>query len=340
MGHAHAISGAAAWVALAAPSPLGLALVDAPPGALAAGLVVTAGAALLPDADHHAGTIAHSLPPLSTALTRSVGAISGGHRHATHSLLGVAVAGALASALATMRLSVTLPALGSPDPTWTIWRWDIHLPHTAGAPLTLQVGAWLITVLLVAFGVQALRLSRGWISSWALSLVISTFVVLHAPDQLWWLPASVTLGCAAHLVGDLLTEQGIPLLWPINPKPPAVISSAQKAVVLVLALILAAATIGAVFAFGWTLDASQRIAIASVVALTTIALLGYLRFSRGLDRSTIWRPNGYLALPVLGTAGSHRESGLVVAMSLYLVLAGTEALAPGTLGTVGDFLWG
>ena len=48
------------------------------------------GAALVPDADHHNATIAHSLPPLSNAVCAGVGALAGGHRRGTHSLIGLA----------------------------------------------------------------------------------------------------------------------------------------------------------------------------------------------------------------------------------------------------------
>lgn len=32
----------------------------------------------------------------------------------------------------------------------------------------------------------------------------------------WWLGAPVFLGCIAHVTGDWLTEQGVPLLWPFK----------------------------------------------------------------------------------------------------------------------------
>src|SRR5699024_7224958 len=39
------------------------------------------------------------------------------------------------------------------------------------------------------------------------------------PEQLWWLPLSVGMGCAIHILGDVLTAQGCPLLWPWRPSP-------------------------------------------------------------------------------------------------------------------------
>lgn len=193
MGHSHATTGAAAWFALTS-SAAGLGIVDMHPAAVIAGTVVTAGAALLPDADHHSGTIAHSLPPLSKAIASAVGEATGGHRHGTHSLIGVLVAFAASWALAPLR---------------------VDLPHVG----EFQVGAWVMVVLLVAFAAKSLRLTRGWASSWVVSVLGATAAVYYAPEQLWWLPFSVALGCLVHIAGDALTVQGVPLLWPANPKP-------------------------------------------------------------------------------------------------------------------------
>src|SRR5699024_2408480 len=149
---------------------------DLPPSAVVAGAVVTAGAALLPDADHHNGTIAHSLPPLSQAITRTIGTASGGHRHATHSLLGAACRFALAWALAPLR---------------------IDLP--AGLGDDFQAGAWLLVVLMTAFAAKALRLTRGWVTSWGVALAGATAATVYAPDQIWWLPLAVGAGALIHL---------------------------------------------------------------------------------------------------------------------------------------------
>src|SRR5699024_3556816 len=78
MGHGHATMGAAGWIARTG-TTAGLGLLHMEPAQIAAGALITAGAALLPDADHHSGTIAYSLPPLSGLITRAVGQASGGH---------------------------------------------------------------------------------------------------------------------------------------------------------------------------------------------------------------------------------------------------------------------
>ncbi|WP_170297215.1 metal-dependent hydrolase [Georgenia thermotolerans] len=193
MSHAHATTGAAAWLAVTATVPWALGLMPLPPSEVLAGAVVTAGAALLLDADHHAGTIARSLPPVSRWVTRGLGKLSGGHRHATHSLVGVLGAGVLARLLAEVRVPV--------------------------AGEEFQLGAWFIIVLLVAYAAKALRLTRGWLSSWAVSLTAGFTATWFAPETTWWLPSAVVLGCLCHLAGDALTSEGVPLLWPLRPDP-------------------------------------------------------------------------------------------------------------------------
>src|SRR5690625_1396087 len=120
-GAQHAACGAAAWVAVASDYgipinaitiplaetfgwlswlpetlPLGLGMLDAGPAGVLLGSVICAGAALLPDIDHHNASIAHSLPPLTTAMARLFQTASGGHRNGTHSILGILFFGLIA----------------------------------------------------------------------------------------------------------------------------------------------------------------------------------------------------------------------------------------------------
>lgn len=147
--------------------------------AVIAGLGSTAGAALLPDADHPDGSIAWTFGPATKALTRFVHRVSGGHRHATHSL-----AFALAAASAA-------------------WLGD-EIP-----------GRWFALALLFclfAFAARALHPVRG--SAPAAALAATAVVALTMRDDLGWLPWSVGVGVLAHLAGDCLTKEGCPLLWP------------------------------------------------------------------------------------------------------------------------------
>ena len=151
MGGHHAASGAALWLALttqfdvglaplaqvfpALPEQitLGLGLMDVSPTGVVTGALVAAGAALVPDADHRHAMRAHSLPPLSNIMCIQVGRLSGGHRHGTHSILGLAV-------------FVTIAALAG--------MWRIELPNFG----TIYPGAGILAVLLASFAAKALKI--------------------------------------------------------------------------------------------------------------------------------------------------------------------------------------
>lgn len=196
MGGHHAASGAAAWVAVTSTAPIAFGWYPVTDVGVMTGALVCAGAALLPDADHHRGTIAHSLPPVSEGVTRLVARVSGGHRGATHSVLGVAVFTAIAwvASLLTVRTG------------------------TFGDVL---VGPGVLAVLLIAFALRALRLTRrGRWWSWTASVVLAALVAAFAPEEWYWMPFCVGLGCAVHVVGDLLTTRGVPLLWPVRIRSP------------------------------------------------------------------------------------------------------------------------
>lgn len=194
-GAHHAMCGAAAWVAVASTAPYTLGWYPVSPLGIVTGALVCAGAALAPDADHHDATIAHSLPPVSEWVCDMVGKVSGGHRNGTHSVLGVAAFTGLAWAAG--QVTVTTQALGE-----------------------LAVGAGVLSLLLVAFAAQALRLTRRRLDSWSLALALAAFITVAAPTEWDWLPVAVGLGAAVHIAGDMLTDGGVPLLWPWEPRPP------------------------------------------------------------------------------------------------------------------------
>lgn len=197
MGVNHALSGAVGWVALTASAPLittGL----YPLGAVGVftGAVVCAGAALLPDADHHNGTIAHSVPVFGRLLTRSISTAAGGHRHGLHSLLALAVVIGLSSLLGLLRFETA--------------RFG-----------TVPLGAGLATMALVAFATRALGVARAsWLGPWLLGFVMAAAIISFAPTEILWLPLAIGLGFAIHLLGDGLTVGGVPWLWPWKPDPP------------------------------------------------------------------------------------------------------------------------
>jgi membrane-bound metal-dependent hydrolase YbcI (DUF457 family) len=187
MARSHALLGAAGWLA-AAPvvSQAMHQSLDLP--TLAASTLACAGAALLPDLDHHDGLIANSLGPPTRVLARLVARISGGHRHATHSLLFGPLAGGLA---------------------WTLQRYG-------GRPAML-----LLALLLAAFALRAVHLSNPVSERrlhWAPVAIVAgaiTYAEARYIPGIWhWLPVAVAAGSWLHVLGDLLTPEGVPLLWP------------------------------------------------------------------------------------------------------------------------------
>ncbi|MHA7271061.1 metal-dependent hydrolase [Arthrobacter sp. HLT1-20] len=215
MGAHHAASGAAVWLALttqftvglgalhhvlpAAPEriTLGMGLLELTPTAVVAGALVTAGAALVPDADHRHATIAHSLPPVSNILCIQVGKMSGGHRHGTHSVLGLASFVAIA---------------------WLAGMWTVELASFG----TIFPGAGLLAVLLASFAAKSLKFIPDTMRKfpWVVGLAVGTFVTLFAPQEPYWFPLSMALGVSIHIIGDMLTTGGCNLLWPLRIRPP------------------------------------------------------------------------------------------------------------------------
>ncbi len=218
LGHSHAISGALAWAAVAptlAYPAIGLHL-TAP--SVLVGTVLTAGAALLPDLDHQDGTIANFLGPVSEVFCRLVHRLSGGHRHATHSLLFVALVG------------------------FGVWGGE----RAWGRPFTLG-----LAFVLLALAARALHLcppGRG-VHAWGVILIeaaVGTAVINRwLPSAPQWLPYAVALGAFAHLVGDCLTRQGCPLLWPHRERYELVLIShtGNRMETLVLAPLMAVGTL-------------------------------------------------------------------------------------------------
>ncbi|MGO4105607.1 metal-dependent hydrolase [Leifsonia sp. YAF41] len=202
MGTHHAITGAAAWVAVTSTAtqiptlgwhPLG-------PVSVVLGAVVCAGAALLPDADHHNATIAHSLPGVGRLATGAVRAASGGHRHGTHSLLSA--------------ILVLGTALWLAQSSW-------YAEDRTGA---VFVGSAIAAAALLAFAVKVLTVVPGWCQAWAIGGTIAALISWLSPHQWEWLPLCIAIGWAAHLAGDFLTTGGLPLFWPLKVKAPRLVS--------------------------------------------------------------------------------------------------------------------
>jgi len=178
LGHSHALSGAVTGLAT------GLVMhLHTPQTAALAGF--TAGMALLPDLDKCGSSPARCLGFLSEAVAWLIGRLSGGHRHATHSFLGVAIFTGLA------------------------WLACHYRGGWAG-----KAGLALLMTLSVAAGLEALRLARGL---WAdlIGIAVAAWEVWYG-FGLRLIPLAVLVGCCTHIAGDMLTDSGCMLAYPFS----------------------------------------------------------------------------------------------------------------------------
>jgi LexA-binding, inner membrane-associated putative hydrolase len=177
LGHSHALSGAvtgiAAGIFLRLPVPQTAALAG-----------FTAGMALLPDLDKCGSSPARCLGFLSEAIAWTAGRLSGGHRHATHSVLGVAIFTGLAWACCHFR-----------------YGW-------AG-----KAGLALLMTLSVAAALQALHIARGHAAD-LIGIGIASWEVWLGYG-LPLIPLAVLIGCSTHVAGDMLTDSGCMLGFPV-----------------------------------------------------------------------------------------------------------------------------
>ncbi len=187
MARSHALLGAACWL-VAAPMVANATQHPLDPVTLAASTGVCAGAALLPDMDHQDGLMATALGPITRLLAKGIGKLSGGHRHATHSLLFGGLMGLLSWVLVTYGGRRAMLALA---------------------------------MLCAAFALRAVRLTELGSNErlhWPQIALVATAVTWtearFIPGVWLWLPIAVAAGCWLHLLGDLLTPEGVPLLWP------------------------------------------------------------------------------------------------------------------------------
>lgn len=194
MGHTHALAGATVWLGVA-PLLAGHGL-PMTPGEVTAGAVVCAGAALLPDLDHPEGTIAQTFGPGTHVLCRGVSAISGGHRHATHSLVFCVLMGLAANWLSQnlvqawwvmlfLLIGLGLRGIGIRVPERE--HFNVLLNGLIGAGLTFVMARMRFGVGIGVFGYPV---------SWA--------------------GLAVALGCLSHVVTDCLTPEGCPVAWPLQ----------------------------------------------------------------------------------------------------------------------------
>lgn len=192
MGRSHAISGFMGGTIVLALSPHAVPLAVVPTN-----LLLVTGYALAPDADHPMATVAQSFKPFSQWICSWVGRIAHGHRGLTHTLFGVGM-----YALCNFLLI---------DPQGSFMS---RAPNPAEA--SRIIGA-LLGGIFVALGLFALD-TQGRFKGIRSYLSIIGFVGLFYifPVDPYHLIALSVFGCLIHLAGDLITTEGLRLLYPFT----------------------------------------------------------------------------------------------------------------------------
>lgn len=190
MGRQHATCGLIAGVGMAA------VLGSAPFGVRALLVIVSGGAALLPDLDHPQATAARSLGLLTKLVAHGVDRVSltiyhatrspgdphdrhSGHRLFTHTVPGCLLAGLFVGLLAVL------------------------------SPIALAVSCGLLG------GLLALGFRSAGFPLAATTTAVSWWVFDQHPGWSWTVPVTVSVGCVIHSLGDWVTNSGVPLLWPL-----------------------------------------------------------------------------------------------------------------------------
>ena len=182
MGKHHAIFASACYVAAQSAAVGAGAMAEPRAGQTLVGAVVAMGAALVPDLDEPRASASQSLGLVGRPVSRLIANLSGGHRGATHTLV--------AAALATFATSVA---------------------SSHATAIALLIGV------LVALGLDVLHWMKPEGVEWLIGAAVAAGAAsIVQPGDVW--PAlAVAVGWGSHLVGDILTPRGVPLLWPLRP---------------------------------------------------------------------------------------------------------------------------
>jgi membrane-bound metal-dependent hydrolase YbcI (DUF457 family) len=219
LGHSHALSGAVVGLAAGIWLRYGVSETTALAG-------FTAGMALLPDLDKCGSTPARSLGFVSEAVAWVFGKISGGHRHATHSFLGIVIFTGVA---------------------WVSCHYRADIAGKAGLALLMT--------LTVSAGLEALRVARSHTAD-LIGIAVASWEVWYGYG-LRLIPIAVFVGCCTHIAGDMLTDSGCMLLYPLSqqryhllPEPLAFTTGTRPELLVVDPLLTAAL----VLLTGWAVD--------------------------------------------------------------------------------------
>lgn len=220
MGKSHAMSASA--VALGA-TAIGVGPLDAtttPLSVIALYTAVMVGGSLWPDWDSHGSTVVRSfgifgkgihelvngIGVLIYNLTRSRkdGRKEGGHRTFFHTFAAAVLTGLTISGLSSIPGNVTV----------------LGRDFTIGQLCSLVIMWMFLHVGLAGLFEKTIKKARGMLSVYGVmagSLAGTFLVAVNMPENenYWWLGIAAVAGIVIHMLGDMITKMGVPLLWPI-----------------------------------------------------------------------------------------------------------------------------
>ncbi|MDA3647646.1 metal-dependent hydrolase [Saccharopolyspora indica] len=203
-GPTHAMSGLAAWAAVTALADTH-ALGQLSPKTWVVGATLASGAALLPDIDHPKSTVASTFGAISRGASAGISGFSGflyrltrtkrdsdregTHRGFTHTVVFAVLAGLITTAIVQTSESAAVAILMFFFAGLAV-RGIMHTWSSSSDAILITVASLLLTV-------------ACW--AWA----------GDQPTNPAAFGVAVMIGCIAHFIGDAITEQGCPMLWPV-----------------------------------------------------------------------------------------------------------------------------
>ena len=203
-GPTHAMSGLAAWAGVTAMADTH-AIGQLSPKTWVVGATLASGAALLPDIDHPKSTVASTFGGISRGVSAALSGFSGfmyrltrtshdsdrtgTHRGFTHTVVFAALAGVITTAIVQSSHGTALGVL---------------MFAFAGLAVRGLLHTWFS------------HKDALWVSAASVLLTVACFMWTgNQPTQAAAFGVAVMIGCVAHFIGDAITEQGCPMLWPI-----------------------------------------------------------------------------------------------------------------------------
>lgn len=201
MGKSHALSGVLAVTA-------GAAYLSLDPLALITAAMLVPGSSLLPDIDHARSTVSRTYGPITRGFSHLTG-----HREITHSVPGVLMLGTVLAGCVLVRDGTAGPVLAD-------------LPTAVRIGTTVAAYAFLcgVLILVLAAFVRLFRDLPGRYGSWfrrswfddlaPVPVVLS--IVIFSDIDLSLAPVAIMIGCVIHMLGDMITKMGLPIMWPLS----------------------------------------------------------------------------------------------------------------------------